>query len=101
MVSPEFQDTHHPAVRKATKTGTSPIIIIAPIALFAWLLQAADPLSPGPPSSPPTVSTPASESPSSSPSSINIYDDRGSRLGYATVHPDGSLDLYRPDTDSP
>ena len=75
----------------------NPIINIAPIALFAWLLQAADLLSPGPLSSPPTVSTSASESPSSSPSSINIYDDRGSRLGYATVHPDGSLDLYRPD----
>lgn len=73
-------------------------IFIPPIALFAWLLQAADPLPGGPLSSPPTLSTPAAGSPSSSPSSIDIYSDRGARLGYATVHPDGSVDIYRADS---
>lgn len=71
-------------------------LIIAPIALFAWLLQAADPLPAGPGLTP-TTEPAAASSPSSSPTSTSIYNDKGQRLGYTVPHPDGSVDIFRPD----
>lgn len=82
----------------STVRDTVNTVFIAPVAAFAWTMDQVAPLPPGPPSSPPAVSTPSPGSPSSSPTSTSIYNDRGARLGYAVTRPDGSVDVYRADS---
>jgi len=73
-------------------------IVVAPIALFAWLLQTAAPLPAGPGLSPSSPTSSSAPQPTSTPTSTSIYNDRGKRLGYTVTHPDGSVDFYHSDS---
>jgi hypothetical protein len=72
-------------------------LIIAQIALFAWLLQAADPLLPGPVPSDQSRNPAIEQSELPPPAPTSIYNDRGQRLGYTVPRSDGSIDIFRAD----